>query len=612
VIADESLPPPPPLSTSFPLPPDRGGVSTNGSPTLPSQPREGRQEQTTWWNYVSWTSSTKGGPGSEKDNVNPAVLDEAGPGASASSTSDPLLTSPPLPPLVPFPLGDPQTTLTTTSVGLSLLNNIHTISGPESTESTSKSRGTSTTDAPESTGKAIPESPIKDTHKPSGEGGWYDYVPAPWSWGSAGPASTSVVGSAVVTGVHGGEEVADPPSGVDSAAMGGEERREVTSEPDSDSRKGEVSLITVDSQPSSSDEGSNPLTTLFQRDTPTWASFLRTSRRMLTVKRVTDGVADEGVDEGVKRDENGVEVMDVDFEEEGVDDDSSKVEAKEGDGKVALPLHFVSGGEGDKGDGSNANTKNGGSRSVSTSFGAGGLASRIWTSTTTSTTTMITTNKTNHPSRSPTPSRMASRTALDSQGSSRASTPSNRHASPAPSKQSISTKSKPPNMVLPKWEETFLSAPRSVVSAGVRARMERQRSREGRKSVTGEGTMLGRGAGGEEGIGGKILGRTVKFVSGLLGAVPVGVGPVAEGKGVGAGLSGGQDTTNEVERRLGEFGQDLPKAWKVLEGVNGNGLEPGVLKGCKKVVVIGVHGWFPGAIVRTVLGEVRLPFLIFL
>ena len=418
---------------------------------------------------------------------------------------------------------------------------------------------------------------------------------------------------------HGGEEVAEPPSTSDLVAVGGEERREVTSEFDSDSRKGEVPIITMDSQPPSqpsSSEGPNPLATLFQKDTSTWASLLRTSRRMLTVKRVTDGVADKAVDEVVKRDENGVEVMDVDFEEEAADDDSSKVEAKEGDGKVTLPLLFVSGGEEDKMAKGNANTKNDGPRSVSTSFGAGGLASRIWTSTTTSTTTTITTNKPNHPSRSPTPSRTASRTALDSQGSSRASTPSNRHGSPAPSKQP--SKSKPPNMVLPKWEETFLSAPRSVVSAGVRARMERQRSRERRKSENlgggwaGEGTMLGKGAGGEEGIGGKILGRTVKFVSGLLGAVPVGVGPVVEGKNGGAGLPVDQNTTNEVERILGEFGQDLPKAWKVLEGVNGNGLEPDVLRGCKKVVVIGVHGWFPGAIVRTVLGEVCLPLAIFL
>jgi hypothetical protein len=59
-----------------------------------------------------------------------------------------------------------------------------------------------------------------------------------------------------------------------------------------------------------------------------------------------------------------------------------------------------------------------------------------------------------------------------------------------------------------------------------------------------------------------------------------------------------ESTTSELERRLGGFGQELPKAWKVLEGHE--------MKGCKKVVVIGVHGWFPGAIVRTVLGEVRI------
>ncbi|KAH6894036.1 hypothetical protein BKA70DRAFT_1117551, partial [Coprinopsis sp. MPI-PUGE-AT-0042] len=29
-----------------------------------------------------------------------------------------------------------------------------------------------------------------------------------------------------------------------------------------------------------------------------------------------------------------------------------------------------------------------------------------------------------------------------------------------------------------------------------------------------------------------------------------------------------------------------------------------VLRGCKRVVIIGVHGWFPGAVMRTMLGEV--------
>ena len=335
-------------------------------------------------------------------------------------------------------------------------------------------------------------------------------------------------------------------------------------DPGSDSpQKEEAPLQTVDPPPS---EEPNPLTTSFQQDTLTWASFLRTSRRILSVKRVTDGTS---TDNGVKTDENGVEVMDVDFDEESG-----------GKNELLVPKE----------------TRNG---SPGPPSGAAGLASRIWTSTsTTTTTTTTTTNMTNQPSKSPTPSRPASRTALDSQATpSRAPTPSQRHASPAPSKRSISSKSKPPNMVLPKWEETFLSAPRSVVCAGYRAK-----ARIGVGVSEDERVMLGRGAGGDEGIGGKILGRTVKFVSGLLGSGAANAGTEAKDVSV----RGDEDMTTDIEKRLGGFGQDLPKAWKVLEGVATSGLEADVLRGCKKVVVIGVHGWFPGTIVRTMLGEVSL------
>ncbi|PPR07240.1 hypothetical protein CVT26_012498, partial [Gymnopilus dilepis] len=86
----------------------------------------------------------------------------------------------------------------------------------------------------------------------------------------------------------------------------------------------------------------------------------------------------------------------------------------------------------------------------------------------------------------------------------------------------------------------------------------------------------------------------------------------------------------EKERleRFQEFGRELPKAWKVLEdtfgagvvermmglpasspgpehghGVTGESAVKDVLRGCRRVVVIGVHGWFPGTMIRTLAGE---------
>ncbi|EEB87541.1 hypothetical protein MPER_15077, partial [Moniliophthora perniciosa FA553] len=39
------------------------------------------------------------------------------------------------------------------------------------------------------------------------------------------------------------------------------------------------------------------------------------------------------------------------------------------------------------------------------------------------------------------------------------------------------------------------------------------------------------------------------------------------------------------------------------EGHGAEGHVRDVLRGCKRVVVIGIHGWFPGAVMRTMLGE---------
>lgn len=49
------------------------------------------------------------------------------------------------------------------------------------------------------------------------------------------------------------------------------------------------------------------------------------------------------------------------------------------------------------------------------------------------------------------------------------------------------------------------------------------------------------------------------------------------------------------------IGKELPRVWEVLEPEHGTLADQ--LSGAKRVVVIGIHGWFPGAIIRTVLGE---------
>ena len=82
----------------------------------------------------------------------------------------------------------------------------------------------------------------------------------------------------------------------------------------------------------------------------------------------------------------------------------------------------------------------------------------------------------------------------------------------------------------------------------------------------------------------------------------------------------------EREKRLERFGEKLPKAWNIVDPppvapatpsikrtLSFEGLLHGgasarqvddVLRGCKRVVIIGVHGWFPGKFLAASVGGV--------
>ena len=249
------------------------------------------------------------------------------------------------------------------------------------------------------------------------------------------------------------------------------------------------------------------------------------------------------------------------------------------------------------------------------------------------------------------------------------STSKSRTSSPTPSKKSTSIPPAPPppNLVLPTWDDTFYTAPRDVLPQVEETRADA----------------------GDQGVGGKLLGRTMRFMSSVLWAKD-GVG-AGEGGGSGlmrggsmrgkeketerarvregsadtarrtgsVGVGGGGESLVERDRRerFREFGRELPKAWTILEGGRGDDVKSrgfaasrsrsrvssssssspslveakakakgttvakgkvgaeeevdkaslyDVLRGCRRVVVIGVHGWFPGAMIRSVLGEVSL------
>ncbi|KAK0186507.1 hypothetical protein F5146DRAFT_1066176 [Armillaria mellea] len=129
------------------------------------------------------------------------------------------------------------------------------------------------------------------------------------------------------------------------------------------------------------------------------------------------------------------------------------------------------------------------------------------------------------------------------------STPKKTSGTTTPPKKPVAPRTPPPpNLVLPTWQDTFLSEPRNIVP------------------VTPQSSSR--------------LGRTVRF---LLG------GSTDGGKG----------------KERADVGVGLPRAWDILQGQSSPS-EAGmgdVLRGCKRVVVIGIHGWFPGAIMRTLIGE---------
>jgi hypothetical protein len=57
------------------------------------------------------------------------------------------------------------------------------------------------------------------------------------------------------------------------------------------------------------------------------------------------------------------------------------------------------------------------------------------------------------------------------------------------------------------------------------------------------------------------------------------------------GMATGKDKAHSRDDTdVADFGRELPRTWDAI----GEKLEDDVLRGCKRVVVIGIHGWFPG------------------
>lgn len=394
----------------------------------------------------------------------------------------------------------------------------------------------------------------------------------------------------------------------------------------------------------SSESVSNPIEQSITTHRSGWASLF-SSRRLVVKALGYRSTLSAGPGE-VKYDENGMEVMDMDF-----DEDATSAEGKQDkdQGQIHSSDCVIGGKPMDETskDRKNAHTsQDGGSKQSQLTLPVAPpltTSKEIKKETVQSIPTNIkkdiptSSSKQNSGSATPiqrplTPTGKVSSTSSSPSG---ATFPvggprdrNHRTASPTPSSKKAPP---PPNMVLPTWEDTFHTPPRSVIPPSAAT---------AQVSIGSTRTST------------KILERAMGFVSSVLfskDGIASGADNNKDSDGVvGQDHNDGNLSAAEKERKeiFQHFGKELPRAWEVIErtttgpvtprtaGVSsvstsamprnqpgrssaagkdsyeGGNLGPNerkdmfnVLRDCKRVVAIGVHGWFPGAVVRTVLGE---------
>ncbi|KAL0068380.1 hypothetical protein AAF712_004458 [Marasmius tenuissimus] len=409
-------------------------------------------------------------------------------------------------------------------------------------------------------------------------GSWF----APWSWGTAAPIITP------------GEDGGPMGGGGDSGELGAhmtesekikeealarqkeldEQREREEKEKEQEEKERE------EREREEREKNSNPLdTAITSRYSSGWASLFA------TVSMKNKMIKDHAENKDVKRDENGMEVMDLDLDEaEGA---SGARGCEEQGCRESAPAKQSLTNEKDKDKASPASPN---------------------------------TTKGKQKAKGPPPTitvsddvRREGQSLLSTSGSP--STPPPATASSSPTKKSgpsnPAAPPRPPNLVLPTWADTFHTPPRSIVP---------------RRHVEPGGDGMVRR-----------LGRVGKWLLGADGKPQAGSRP-------GMGRRSSSVSASQTHRDVWsweEWGKGLPRALDVLEGrgppfeeppvfkklagnpaekmsqgiagkgAGGSGKEGqtteghvrDVLRGCKKVVVIGIHGWFPGAIMRTMLGE---------
>ncbi|KAL1731495.1 hypothetical protein EV714DRAFT_208762 [Schizophyllum commune] len=142
----------------------------------------------------------------------------------------------------------------------------------------------------------------------------------------------------------------------------------------------------------------------------------------------------------------------------------------------------------------------------------------------------------------------------------------------------------PPNLVLPTWQDTFHAPPRSNVPPPPPAPTKMGRVGRFVRGVLFNADAAAASADGTIGFGSK----AARKAGGALGSA--------------LRNDGGESSTapKSPDPDYTRFGMALPRALELLPPELRSSPVP---IPCKRCVVIGIHGWFPGAMMRSVLGE---------
>ena len=582
-------------------------INTNTTTTLLDPAGLGQvrpNESTPWWNYVGWTSASNST------------------GTTASTLTRPMNDVAIVPIQASVANASQELKLTTPSAAIENANaESATMGSAESGLVNEAEEGK----AAEPAEKAKEE--VQDGDQPVPISSWY----SAWGWYSSTNASGPVQRESESLEVKTTSE--DPQVDVPLPVS----RSEPTSAASSETREGGDMPFASAHLPSPI----NPITTSMEANWSGWASFF--GSRTLMVKTLGYG---GGRIQDVKRDEDGMEVMDLNDDEdeqrnvgEGALSKDSEREDGVRDKAMSSPPILIAKTRpiiqkpSDSQDSQTSrfelqisdSTGNKGELSVSKSPAKSSISS--------------TPEKGNSRSNTPIPVPIPPSSSPSSRdGNFNQSLPktpniskkvnNSRTASPAPSKKSVSSPPPLPNLVLPTWEQTFNTAPRNMLPVTNKP----ERYLEGQTA------------------GGKLLGKTMRFVSGMLFTRDTSDGSPESGqiKGKEREMDRNRDIDFKKweEERFREFGKELPKSWQIEEpglgadttpttptshipifgfgspkftkkgdlrstnkesqiGVSASGVDEyeglsrsrgmkDVLRGCKRVVVIGIHGWFPG------------------